>query len=94
MATLLPTNSPAPMMPPIEIIATCRGRSERLSCWDMLTSEVPQTGVRGSIQIGSQPWQHRNFASARNFAYPVAMPLSLQTTTKKCSPGAVRSCWY
>jgi hypothetical protein len=28
---LLPTNKPAPMMPPIEINATCRERSVRLS---------------------------------------------------------------
>jgi hypothetical protein len=94
MATLLPTNSPAPMMPPIEIIATCRGRSERLSCCDMLTSEVPQAGLRQSIQIRPRPWRRRNFAPANNFAYAVAMPLLLQTTTKKCCPGAVRSCWY
>src|SRR6516165_4480040 len=35
MATLLPTNRPAPMTPPIVIIETWRGRSERLSslCW-------------------------------------------------------------
>jgi len=33
MATLLPTNSPAPMMPPMVIIATWRGRSERLSAF-------------------------------------------------------------
>src|ERR1035438_4526672 len=36
MATLLPTNRPAPMMPPIEIIAICLGRSDRLSCCDNL----------------------------------------------------------
>ncbi len=30
IATLLPTKSPAPMMPPMVIIATCRGRRERL----------------------------------------------------------------
>src|SRR5579864_3263297 len=30
MAALLPTNRPAPMIPPIEIIATWRDRSERL----------------------------------------------------------------
>jgi hypothetical protein len=32
MAVLLPTKRPAPMMPPIEIIAKCRLCSERLSC--------------------------------------------------------------
>src|SRR5262245_11559867 len=31
MLALLPTNSPAPMMPPIEISATCRQRSVRLT---------------------------------------------------------------
>src|SRR6516162_1315829 len=31
IAALLPTNSPAPMMPPIEIIVTWRGCSKRLS---------------------------------------------------------------
>src|SRR6516225_2713097 len=31
MATLLPTKRPAPMMPPMVIIETWRGRSERLS---------------------------------------------------------------
>src|SRR5262245_41856959 len=31
MLTLLPTNSPAPMMPPSEISATCRERNVRLS---------------------------------------------------------------
>ena len=40
MATLLPTKSPAPMMPPMVIIATCRGRSERLSSWDSAGATV------------------------------------------------------
>ncbi len=31
MEALLPTNSPAPMIPPIEIISRWRGFSERLS---------------------------------------------------------------
>jgi hypothetical protein len=31
MFALLPTNNPAPMMPPIEISATCRGRKVRTS---------------------------------------------------------------
>jgi hypothetical protein len=31
MEVLLPTNKPAPMMPPIEIMVRCRPLSERLS---------------------------------------------------------------
>ena len=31
MAVLLPTNKPAPMMPPMEIMARCRPCNERLS---------------------------------------------------------------
>src|SRR5215475_14086126 len=34
MATLLPTKRPAPMMPPMVIMATWRGRSDRLNSWD------------------------------------------------------------
>jgi hypothetical protein len=36
MAALLPTNSPAPTMPPMEIMAMWRGFSERLSSCDIM----------------------------------------------------------
>jgi hypothetical protein len=36
MAALLPTNSPAPMIPPMEIMAMWRGCSERLNSDDII----------------------------------------------------------
>src|ERR1700745_2719867 len=54
MATLLSTNSPAPMRPPMVIIATCLGRSERLSSWDSAGAIVTASFVDGQYSGSSE----------------------------------------
>jgi hypothetical protein len=50
IAALLPTNRPAPMMPPIVIIVTWRGRRERLSEWSSAGTAATASFMGGRFQ--------------------------------------------
>src|SRR5690242_4608735 len=52
IATPLPTNSPAPMMPPIVIIETCRGRNERLSVFSSVPFVVSALAAASVVLAG------------------------------------------
>src|SRR5512137_880600 len=67
MAALLPTNRPAPMMPPIVIIDTCRGRRDRLRECSSAVAVAALSFMGGRLR-GAGWRKHRGYTMRRRRA--------------------------